>query len=460
MSDYDPGTPDAYTQHLAEVNEKKEVLASEDIVNANGVLVVAKGTPIKRDIADKILNHKLLKPLEDTVKIEDAITGDSLFNSIKIFVNSNIDLKKIHEKHELNKPLKALCKQYNEYSILTQKLTVLSLRLPEEFEKGLFCSWLSVVLAKQLKLNIEQTESTFLAGLAHDIGMLHIAPEILDKTDEYTAEEWRAMQSHVVIGQRILSNMSGMPQDVSVAVLEHHERCDGTGYPSGKFAKNLTTLGQIVALADALYPIRFKKFVDDGRSLLETVPIMQLNDTVHFYDTYCALALVVRSSDLTPINIVKETEIPSFIDKQLTDASTLILSCKVVVDIDKCLPNDNKHQLVVACNLTDRICASLRRTGLLSAELRRWMEYVRDNKLTACYREMEEISLMQQELSWQISRARRQLQVVLEDKSLHKFLKKKTSLQKFYRQLCQLNEGAIPDGMNSEDIDMIEILSH
>ncbi len=459
MADYDPGTPDAYTQHLAEVNEKKEVLASEDIVNANGALVVAKGTPIKREIADKILKHKLLQPLENTVNIEDAINGVSLYKKIIAFINSHADTKKIHESLALDKLLKALCQQYQDYSVLTQKVTVLSLRLPEEFEKGMFCAWLSMALARQLKFNTDQTEGAFIGGLAHDIGMLHIAPEILEKKGEFTAEEWRAVQSHVVTGQLILSKITGLPKSVSIAVLEHHERCDGTGYPSGKFAKDLSHVGQVVALTDALYPIRFKKFKAEGRSLLETVPIMQLNNSVHFYDTYCALALVVRSSGLPPINVVKETDIPTFIDEQLKDTDKLALACKVIADIDGCLPTDNKKQLLIAGNLTEQICASLRRTGLLSEQIKRWMEYVKDNKITNSYREMEEIFLMQQELAWQITRVRRQLQVVLEDKSLHSFLKEKANLEKFHEQLCLLEQGKIPEGMELGSVDITKVLT-
>ncbi|MBV1883432.1 MAG: HD domain-containing protein [Pseudomonadales bacterium] len=420
--------------------------------------MVSKGTPIKREIAIKILNHKLLKPLENSINIEDEINADKLLSRAKEFINSQNDLKIIHEKLNLDIALRALCKRYQKYPILTQKMTVLSLQLPEAFRKGLFCGWLSIVLAKQLEFNVDQTESAFIAGLAHDIGMLHIDPEILKKEDEYTPEEWRAMQSHAAIGHLIFRNIPGMSKDVSNAIFEHHERSDGTGYPNGKFAESLTRIGRIVALSDTLYPIRFKNFATDGRSLLDAIPIIQLKRPDHFYDIYAALALVCRSSNLTPKTIVDEEKMTEFINKQLADTPTLALACKVIIEIDNRLPDDDKRQLLIARNLTEKICSSLKKSGLLSIEIKRWMEYVRDNKLGAYYQEMEEIALMQQEMAWQINRAHRQLQLVINDGDLNKTMENKEVLEKLITQLGLLGKGELPKEMDTNQIDMVDMV--
>ena len=55
--------PDHYAEHLAAVNRTNAVLSSDDIYNQNGALIVRKGTRISEDVAERILAHRLVKPL-------------------------------------------------------------------------------------------------------------------------------------------------------------------------------------------------------------------------------------------------------------------------------------------------------------------------------------------------------------------------------------------------------------
>jgi len=87
------------------------------------------------------------------------------------------------------------------------------------------------------------------------------------------------------------------------------------------------------------------------------------------------------------------------------------------------------------------------------------MEYVRDNKLGAYYQEMEEIALMQQEMAWQINRAHRQLQLVINDGDLNKTMENKEVLEKLITQLGLLGKGELPKEMDTNQIDMVDILA-
>ena len=148
-----------------------------------------------------------------------------------------------------------------------------------------------------------------------------------------------------------------------------------------------------------------------------------------------------------------------FINTQLADTPTLSLACKVIIEIDNRLPDDDKRQILIARNLTEKICSSLKKSGLLSIEIKRWMEYVRDNKLGAYYQEMEEIALMQQEMAWQINRAHRQLQLVINDGDLNKTMENKEVLEKLITQLGLLGKGELPKEMDTNQIDMVDILA-
>lgn len=90
---------------------------------------------------------------------------------------------------------------------------------------------------------------TLLAAL-HDIGKIAIPNNILDKPDRLTPDEWETMKKHPEIGYRIaLSSPELSP--IAEAILMHHERWDGSGYPLGKKGEGIQLNARILAIADA-----------------------------------------------------------------------------------------------------------------------------------------------------------------------------------------------------------------
>ena len=73
-------------------------------------------------------------------------------------------------------------------------------------------------------------ERTYLSGLVHDIGKIGLPATLLNKEGRLTLEEFREMERHSEIGERILSKVEAYA-DVAVIVRHHHERMDGEGYP-------------------------------------------------------------------------------------------------------------------------------------------------------------------------------------------------------------------------------------
>jgi putative nucleotidyltransferase with HDIG domain len=262
---YDPLRCDAYAEHLCEVNTVKEVVASEDIRNDQGALLIQKGQKITSAVVDRIVKFKLLRPLESSVNISDALSGERLLQAIVDMSQGQPGLIQLQASAGFESLLKDCCGIYSGYDLLIQKLTVMSVQMPREYSKTLFVAWLSLVIADQMKLDAVAVRSVFLAALAHDIGMLHISRELLDKQDTLSAQEWKAICSHVVIGQKILEQIKGMPSSVGKAVLEHHERCDGTGYPRALFAPQLNVIGRIVSMADTVIAIYLNKLRPNGR---------------------------------------------------------------------------------------------------------------------------------------------------------------------------------------------------
>lgn len=90
-----------------------------------------------------------------------------------------------------------------------------------------------------------------LAGLLHDVGMLSVPTDILNKTDTLTPEEFKRVRQHPETGRRILEPALGDELVLQVAGW-HHERWDGSGYPDGLAGEAIPLAARIVAVADAL----------------------------------------------------------------------------------------------------------------------------------------------------------------------------------------------------------------
>jgi len=107
---------------------------------------------------------------------------------------------------------------------------------------------LCVRIGRQLAMTTNELRVLSRAGLLHDIGKVAIPDQILDKNSALDAAEWTLMRSHPEIGLSLLGQ-SRSPREM-LAVLYHHERLDGSGYPYGLAADSIPIEARIVAAAD------------------------------------------------------------------------------------------------------------------------------------------------------------------------------------------------------------------
>jgi putative nucleotidyltransferase with HDIG domain len=95
----------------------------------------------------------------------------------------------------------------------------------------------------------EQIQALRVASLLHDVGKMTVPKEILDKPGRLNAEEFSQMKAHAEAGHAILKDIR-FPWPVAEAVLQHHERMDGSGYPRGLRGDNILPMARVLAIAD------------------------------------------------------------------------------------------------------------------------------------------------------------------------------------------------------------------
>ncbi len=108
---------------------------------------------------------------------------------------------------------------------------------------------ISRVLGKWLKWSPSDLDNLVIAGLLHDIGKITIPPEILNKEGKLTDEEFEQIRWHPRAGYELIRDLK-IDSRIKKAVLQHHERCDGSGYPMKATEIMLDDFAMVIAIAD------------------------------------------------------------------------------------------------------------------------------------------------------------------------------------------------------------------
>ena len=110
---------------------------------------------------------------------------------------------------------------------------------------------LSSAIARELHLPEEKVEAIHVMGLLHDIGKMVVPKDILSKPATLTEIEWSIIKTHPQVGYDIVKEIE-FPFGVAKAVLMHHERINGSGYPMGLTGKDIPSEAKILALAEVV----------------------------------------------------------------------------------------------------------------------------------------------------------------------------------------------------------------
>ena len=108
---------------------------------------------------------------------------------------------------------------------------------------------LAVAIAKELGLSPEKVRAIELAGILHDIGKIRVASSVLNRPGKLLEPEKELLKVHPEVGYELLKNIP-FPQPVAEIVRQHHERIDGSGYPSGLKGDEILFESRILAVAD------------------------------------------------------------------------------------------------------------------------------------------------------------------------------------------------------------------
>ena len=213
-----------------------EVLA-ESVLTEEKELLISKGTVLKPEYLDLLSFLGI-----DTVSIEDPYTEyeqPHYFLEKEAFHHYVERVQDILENHiygsgnELRRIL-PLVGEIIQDMMKTEKGVVIDFeeRSGNLYEHTVMVTFLSIAVAKRLKLKEEQIETIAIGSLLHDLGLRYITiPYINYDPEKRTVTETSELKKHAVLGYTALENESWLSADVKKMILAHHEKRDGSGFP-------------------------------------------------------------------------------------------------------------------------------------------------------------------------------------------------------------------------------------
>lgn len=151
-------------------------------------------------------------------------------------------------------------------------VALLDTRIPQEYTHSPYFGKLVVDIGRQMHLDEKQLESLKYASLLHDAGKIDVPLEILTKTTKLTPKEYKIIKRHPVMGAQMLRPFQILKPVIPI-IMHHHEKYNGTGYPS-RLKKGQIPLGaRVMAVADAfeamVYGRPYRERVDVDNAIKE-----------------------------------------------------------------------------------------------------------------------------------------------------------------------------------------------
>lgn len=380
-----------FTQAVAQMGEQHDVVASRAIFNAQGIKIVDKGVSINLGLYDRLMQHKLVAPIEDSVVSVDGVNGDALKRAAAAIMDELPFFGRLAPDSAMRKLFLNVIETVPLPEAMALQLTVARDVRPEIFmhlvRTALMAIWLVNRPPSVARFDLGMAAS---AGLLHDIGMLHVDPVLLRPTHQLNRDQRRQLYSHPLLSNALVERHHQYPREVVRAVAEHQEYLDGSGYPRNLVGDTISVLGRVVCLAQVVAAM-----FAPGRSAPEMQLSVLLRLNSHRYDPVMSaqvLSQVQPQRDVLSAAMVL-LDNPVLL---LSEIDAILALLPFGLDTEKTPTPGRRDGLVLVADHGLKLRRALAGVGAVPDQLAQLGDAIHDESVQT------ELTLLTREASWQL----------------------------------------------------------
>ena len=252
---------------VARMELKPGMVVAEDVLNYQNEIIVSKNTKINDTIIEKLARQSILVvPIKEEadfatthfekVRLTEGFKAFESTYRIYFPVFKNLVVSAVTNRTPIN--MNQLMEVYRNIIVCAKSgellLDYLYNMLPGEDDMThahcLNSALIAGVFGTWLGLSNEDINLLIQCGFVYDIGKLSIPYQILWKPERLTSEEYRLVMRHTTIGYDFLKSYGSFDEHILNATLQHHERCDGSGYPKSLQSNEIDQFAKYIAIID------------------------------------------------------------------------------------------------------------------------------------------------------------------------------------------------------------------
>ncbi|HQS21920.1 MULTISPECIES: HD domain-containing phosphohydrolase [unclassified Acidovorax] len=250
-----------YLRALTDMADRRAVVTQDAIYTDNGIKLVEKGARIDSRLYDRLVQHKLREPIDRHLTVENAVDVSALIAAGQDLAEQGVLPQMLAQALGSAGKLLAPLRSVSLPDPVAFKLTVMRDQRPGLFEHSLQMMMVAVFLGLKSGLSERDCVPLAAAALLHDAGVLHMDPSWMDPLNKVTGVQRKHLVAHPITSMLMLKDAGVYPRSVEIAVLEHHERMDGSGYPRGLPGAEISPMGRILLLAEVVTAF-YEKYTD------------------------------------------------------------------------------------------------------------------------------------------------------------------------------------------------------
>lgn len=285
---------------MLQIDQLRPGMISSTDVYSEGKILLAKNAAVSESIINKLKNTYIIDKVEvylssdfdDNLKLkvktveelENTFTEfssnlENIFNSI-----STLEVSKIDEIKSFSQKIQ---NEFNAPGIVIKNILFYGSGNDPIYRHSVNVAAISFILGKWLGLNENELSLLTYSAILHDFGKMQISKDILNNQINLTSEEYEIFKTHSVISYRFVNQIPNIDPSVCRAILMHHERMDGSGYPLSAPEDKIHKFAKIIAIADLFDDVNSNRYSNEIKGPLESLKVIKEQSLTKLDCNYC-----------------------------------------------------------------------------------------------------------------------------------------------------------------------------